>query len=116
MNRILPSILWLSLVGPWPSPAPADDGRTASNPADGGPSREEYRTRRRALMDQVKEAEAGQGAMRAALIAAGAGADPAPGAAGVVVVLVGAGEPGEDARFHQDNDFFYLTGVDVPHA
>ncbi len=50
------------------------------------------------------------------MLRAGSGAEPAPGSAGVVIALVGEGEPGEDAKFHQSNDFAYLTGVHVPHA
>jgi len=34
----------------------------------------------------------------------------------LLVVIVGRGEPGDDAKFHQSNDFHYLTGVDVSHA
>ncbi len=52
-------------------------------------------------MEKIKQAEAG---------AAG------PRSSGVVVVLVGGAESGEDARFRQENDFGYLTGIDQPHA
>ena len=98
----------------------ADDGRLPSKPSPDaaivGPSKEEYKARRRALMEKVKEAEAGAGALRAAMLRAGSGHEPAPGTAGIVIVLVGEGEPSEDTKFHQDNDFAYLSGVDVPHA
>ncbi len=69
--------------------------------ATAGPSKEEYRSRRKALMDQIKLADPAQPSRR-------------PG--GVVVVLVGSGEPGEDARFRQENDFGYLTGAMQPNA
>jgi hypothetical protein len=76
-----------------------------------GPSKDEYKARRKTLMDQIKEAEA--------KATAEIEADPNPGiprSSGVLVVLVGSGEPGEDGRFHQENDFRYLTGLDQPHA
>src|SRR6185312_10772933 len=85
-------------------------------PATLGPTKEEYQGRRRALMKNIKEAEAGSVALRSAMLRAESGAGAAPGMAGVVVVLVGAGEPGEDAKFRQENDFGYLTGVDLPQA
>ena len=65
-----------------------------------GPTKVEYQARRAALMEAIKKAEAGG----------------RHGAGGMVVVLVGGGEPGEDARFRQENDFRYLTGVEQPHA
>ncbi len=59
----LPLLVGLLLISPL-SPAGGDDGRPASKPsADAvetlGPSKEEYKTRRRALMEKVNEAEAG---------------------------------------------------------
>ena len=110
------SILGPMLVGllllPGPTTAGADDGRrTQGTPTDAsasvGPSKEEYRGRRRALMEKIKELEAGTGAL---------GRADETDAAGVVIVLVGAGEPNEDAKFLQDKDFSYLTGVEEPHA
>ena len=100
------------LLGPGLAAEGADDGRPASMPsiearATLGPSKDEYRGRRRALMEEIKQAEAASGAPRAA---------QAPGASGVVVVMVGAGEPGEAEKFRQENDFHYLTGVEVAHA
>ena len=95
-----PALLGLLLI----APATRADGVPASKtPASAivGPSKEEYQARRQALMEKIKAAE------------------PAPGQSGasnVVVVLVGSGEPGEDARFRQENDFRYLTGIEQPHA
>jgi Xaa-Pro aminopeptidase len=120
-----PPLLRSALVGflllAGPDATGADDGRTASKASPGagptvGPSKEEYRDRRRALIAKIKQAEAGSGALRAAMLRAGSGVAPSPGAAGVVIVLVGEGEPGEDLKFRQENDFSYLTGVDLPHA
>ncbi len=82
-----------------------------------GPTKAEHRERRKALMEQIRAGEAAASVLRAAMLRAEGGAGPAPsGAAGVVVALVGRGEPGEDAKFRQENDFWYLTGVDTPHA
>ena len=108
------------LLGPGLAVAVSEDGRptprpSAEAPGATGPSREEFRGRRRALMEKIKEAEAGSDAPHAATLRAEAGAST-PGASGVVVVLVGSGEPGEDERFRQEHDFNYLTGVEVPDA
>jgi Xaa-Pro aminopeptidase len=97
--------------------ARADDPPASKPPSEQstaivGPSKEEYRSRRRDLMAKLKAAEAGSGALRASMF----GGNRTPGASGVVVVLVGSGEPGDDAKFRQENDFSYLTGVDQPHA
>ncbi len=114
-----PALGALLLISAMPATR-GEDGRPASAPSAAaaplGPSRDEYRARRRALMDRVERAEAGSGALRAAMLRAGSGPEPSPGAAGVVIVLVGEGEQAEDAKFHQDNDFAYLSGVDVPHS
>jgi Xaa-Pro aminopeptidase len=102
-SKILGPILLALLLAPVSSTAIGDDSLApSSRPAVVGPSKDEYKARRKALMDRIKEAEAG-GSGRAR-------------ATGLVVVLVGAGEPGEDARFRQGNDFAYLTGVDQPNA
>ncbi len=82
-----------------------------------GPTKAEYRDRRRALMEQIRVAEAAGSVLRSSLLRAEGGSGPASsGAAGVVVALVGRGEPTEDAKFRQENDFWYLTGIDAPHA
>lgn len=117
---LAPALVALFLPGPLDPMARAEDGQPAP-PAVGvatpGPSRSEFQARRRILMEKIKEAEAGASAMRAAIRAASGGASVRPtGPAGVVVAMVGAGEPGDDAKFRQDNDFAYLTGVDVPDA
>lgn len=78
-----------------------------------GPSLEEYRARRLALSNGLREAEAGSAALRAAI--AHAGEEQRPPSA-LLIVIIGNGSSRDDARFHQDNDFHYLTGVDVPHA
>ena len=111
-SKILGPTLLALLLAPGPPAARGDDGLpSASPPTVAGPSKGEYKARRKALMDQVKEAEARANAE------AEANPDPrVPRSSGVVVVLVGASEPGEDARFRQENDFGYLTGVDQPHA
>ncbi|WP_435010832.1 aminopeptidase P N-terminal domain-containing protein [Tundrisphaera lichenicola] len=113
-------ILFLGLLGPAGLPeAESQDPQPASPPVEvafEGPSKSEYRERRAALMQKIKEEEAPSIAMRAALEEAGKRTGPAPGSAGVVVVLIGAGEPGEDEKFRQSNDFAYLTGVESPHA
>ena len=97
--------------------APATVGRAgdvaAPVPAPAGPTAEEYRARRAGLMGEVRDAEAGANALRAAIALADGGEAGAPP---LLIVLVGTGEPGDDAKFHQDNDFHYLTGVDVAFA
>jgi Xaa-Pro aminopeptidase len=96
-------------------PVLAEDApRATSSPTGIAP--EEYRARRQALMTQLREAEAGANALRSAVGRAEGNGTTEPGAVGVVAVLVGAGEPGEDVKFRQENDFLYLTGVDTPHA
>ena len=120
-SSILGPVLAGLLLLPGPRPAGADDGLPASKApaaatAPVGPSKEEYQGRRRALMETLKGAEAGAGLLRGAVNRAGSGEARPSGGVGVVVVMVGAGEPGEDAKFRQDNDFHYLTGVDQPNA
>ncbi len=61
-----------------------------------GPSPGEYQSRRQRLIQEIREAEGGSTPF--------------------LVVVVGKGEAGDDAKFHQNNDFHYLTGVDVPFA
>ena len=99
---------------PASSPARADDPPAPRALLEAtptiGPSKVEYQARRKALMEQLKAAEAGATAMRSAMLGGRGEAGRAPGAAGVVVVMVGGGEPEEDAKFRQDNDFAYLTG------
>jgi Xaa-Pro aminopeptidase len=76
----------------------------------------EYKARRKALMDRVKELEgAGGGAVKPEP-KGGDGAQTAPKARGPVIVLVGETDEPEDARFRQSNYFAYLTGVDSPGA
>jgi Xaa-Pro aminopeptidase len=87
---------WLAAAAQAQQPGP---GPARSSMVE-GPTKAEYRARRASLMEAIKKAEAGG----------------RPGAGGVVVVLVGGGEPGEDARFRQENDFRYLTGIEQPHA
>ena len=74
----------------------------------------EYKARRQALMERIKEADAG-----AVLVRPRGGDGAAEGArrpSGPVVVLVGETEEPEDGRYRQHNDFAYLTGVETPHA
>lgn len=95
---------------------PCGAGRAGDVPSPGaapGPTAEEYRARRAGLLAEVRTAEAGAGALRAAIAGAEGGGAAAPP---VLVVLVGRGEPGDDAKFRQANDFHYLTGVDVAFA
>ncbi len=102
-SKILGPILVALLLASGLPMANGQDVRPSStNPSVAvGPSKEEYKARRKALMDKIKEAEAGSGM---------------PRSAGVVVVLIGESETGIDSRFRQENDFSYLTGVDQPHA
>ena len=100
-------LLGLALAACWLASTFGSSATGAEGPPAGaraatvGPSKEEYRSRRKALMAQIQQAEAAQTSRRLG---------------GVVVVLVGSGEPGEDARFRQENDFAYLTGAMQPHA
>jgi Xaa-Pro aminopeptidase len=92
----------------------ADDGKSVPKISSTvGPSKEEYRERRAALMKKIKESSAAAAPLRAAM-RRGAGATP--GSSGVVVVVVGEGEVGDDAKFRQENNFSYLTGIDEPDA
>ena len=109
--KLLGLALWTGLVLASPASRGEDVPRRLV-----GPSREEYKQRRRALMGEIKQSEAGSSELRAAIRREGRGDSPPKTSAGVVVVLVGAGEPGDDARFRQENDFHYLTGVDQPFA
>ena len=93
-----------------------EDVRLASKSPLLGPSREEFQGRRRALMAKIKEAEASSAPLRVTMVRAEPGSPQGPGPAGVVVVLVGAVEAVEDAKFRQENDFAYLTGIELPHA
>jgi Xaa-Pro aminopeptidase len=82
--------------------APGDDGAPTSATASivAGPTKDEYKARRKSLMEKLKAAEAGE-VRRAPRI---------------VVVLVGEGEEADHNRFRQENDFYYLTGIEQPHA
>jgi Xaa-Pro aminopeptidase len=92
----------------------ADDGNAAPNPSvTVGPSKQEYRERRVALMKKIKASAAASAPLRGALRRAGGGT---PGSTGVVVVMVGEGESGDDAKFRQENNFSYLTGIESPDA
>jgi Xaa-Pro aminopeptidase len=92
----------------------ADDAKAESKVAVTiGPSKEEYRERRASLMKKIKATASASAPLRGAM-RRGAGATP--GSSGVVVVLVGEGESGEDAKFRQENNFSYLTGIDAPDA
>jgi Xaa-Pro aminopeptidase len=95
---------------------PASKAPSEPSAAIVGPSKEEYRKRRQDLMAKIKIAEAGAGRARALMVRSNVGGPGNPAASEIVVVLVGSGEPGEDARFRQENDFWYLTGVEQPHA
>lgn len=117
-NRGIRMVALVGLLG-WPGAA-----RTGGNPASAaevrqnpppqvGPMLDEYRARRAHLAAEVREAEAASGAIRSAFLRAEGSDRPSPP---VLLVVVGKGEAGDDARFHQDNDFHYLTGVDVAHA
>ena len=97
ISQALIGVVLASIAGP---ASGQDAGPPANLPAVVGPSKLEYKARRQALMDKIKEAEA----------------TAMPRATGVVVVLVGEGEPGEDGRFRQSNDFRYLSGVEQPNA
>ena len=103
-----PLLLLAASFAAWPAaPATGQDARSLpALAAEAGPSKAEYKARRLALMEQIKQAEAATPPPR------GANSGPAR----VVVVVVGEGEPGEDGRFRQENDFRYLTGVEQPHA
>ena len=78
-----------------------------------GPDAGEYRARRQALVEGIRVAEAGSAALRQANPRPGG--DPRPPAS-LLVVVVGKEGGGDDARFHQDNDFHYLTGIDQADA
>ncbi len=109
---------FLLALTPIPTAALGDDGMPGRPPVSTlAPTREEYRERRKALMEQIRVAEAAASVMRSTMLKAEGGPGPTPaGAAGVVIALMGRAEPGEDAKFRQENDFWYLTGVDSPHA
>jgi Xaa-Pro aminopeptidase len=111
VRLMLAPMLLALLICPWPSTIRADDGKSSPKiTVVAGPSKEEYRDRRASLMKKIKESGAG---LRSPLRRAGAAA---PGSSGLVVVVVGEGEPGDDAKFRQENNFSYLTGVDEPNA
>ncbi len=74
----------------------------------------DYKERRRALMDRVREAES-LGNVLGVQPAGGDGAQTRR-PAGAVIVLVGEVEEPEDARYRQSNNFAYLTGVEASHA
>jgi len=96
-----PTLLAVLIVSTSPM-VRGDDGLSSPTRSSvAGPSKDEFKARRKTLMAQIKEAEASDGMNRSAR---------------QVVVLLGAGEPGEDARFRQTNDFAYLTGIDQPDA
>ncbi len=78
-----------------------------------GPGLDEYRARRSTLAGGIREVEAGSASLRGAIARAEGNERPTPS---LLIVVVGKGDAGDDARFHQDNDFHYLTGVDIPHA
>jgi Xaa-Pro aminopeptidase len=93
----------------------ADDGKTvAKAQVTVGPSKEEYRERRVALMKKIKESAAAAAPLRG-LMRRGSGA-ATPGSSGVVVVVLGEGATGDDAKFRQENNFSYLTGIESPDA
>ena len=94
----------------------ADDPPASKPSVVEGPSKEEYRSRRKTLMEKLKQAETEARALRRASNRGGGGPPLPPGASRVLVVLVGAAEAGEDSKFHQDNDFAYLSGVHEPNA
>jgi Xaa-Pro aminopeptidase len=96
-------------------PPPSKPSREPATPIV-GPSKDEYKTRRQNLMAKIKIAEAGAGMGGALVTRANGGGPGNPAPSGIVVVLVGSVETGDDAKFRQDNDFWYLTGVDQPHA
>jgi Xaa-Pro aminopeptidase len=112
-SLIVPAVIGL-LFGSGHSRALADDGKAAPNPSvTVGPSKEEYRERRIALMKRIKASAAASAPLRGALRRAGGGP---PGSSGVVVVMVGEGASGDDAKFRQENNFSYLTGIESPDA
>ena len=84
-----------------------------ANHRNAGPLIAEYHARRQALVAGIRVAEAGSAALRGADLHAGGDSRP-PTA--LLVVVVGKGGGGDDARFHQDNDFHYLTGIDQADA
>jgi Xaa-Pro aminopeptidase len=95
----------------------ADDGKTTPQVSiTVGPSKEEYRERRAALMKKVKEASATSAPLRGAMRRGAAGGAATPGSSPTVIVVVGEGEPGDDGKFRQENNFSYLTGVNEPNA
>jgi Xaa-Pro aminopeptidase len=67
--------------------------------------RADYQARRKELMKRIRDAEASAGpSLRRR------------GRVEPVVVIRGADDPDIEGKFHQSNDFAYLTGVDVPDA
>ena len=97
------SSLFLMLAS---SPVRGQEVRTLPNSATVGPLTQEYKARRLMLIQKIRQAEAVSPASRQQMAAP----------AGFIVVLVGEGGPTEDARFRQENDFRYLTGIEQPHA
>jgi Xaa-Pro aminopeptidase len=102
---ILPALVLLGFLAPG---VRADEKALLEQPLS------EYKARRQALMERVKEADAG-----AMLVRPRGGDGAAEGTrrpSGPVIVVVGETEEPEDARYRQRNDFAYLTGVEAPHA
>ena len=76
-----------------PQAARGQDGPPPSAAVQ-GPTKAEYRERRKALMEQLRTAEAATSVMRSTLLRAEGAGGPAPaGAAGVVVAIVGGASP-----------------------
>ena len=105
------SVIRPALVG-WVIAVMASVGLGSEGPTSPllGQPKEEYARRRRDLMERIKTADAAANATRAALNGA---ASPPPGP---VVVLIGAGAPDDESKFHQLHDFAYLTGVEAENA
>ena len=115
LDRVLRVLVIFGLMAALPlgagERARSDDKLLLSPTA--GPTPGEYHARRQTLVAEILSSEGSATGPRAV----GARGD-APGRSGpaLMIVVVGRGEPADDARFHQTNDFHYLTGVDVAHA
>ena len=78
-----------------------------------GPMVAEYRSRRLTLVETIRTEEAGSSALGGTKIRDSQESRPPTS---LLIVVMGKGGGGDDARFHQDNDFHYLSGIDQPDA
>ena len=112
-NRGRFAVLGLLVVGTFAATGWAVGQDNPQIRGQAGPMIAEYRARRQTLIRGIRAAEAGSPALGNER--SRPENDSRPPAA-VLVVIVGKGGGSNDGRFHQDNDFFYLTGIDQPDA